>query len=59
MVSDGLGGPSWSQMALALSDLGEASSSFSHKLSLQPPQPPLPKPCHENPIHSKIFPVQS
>jgi len=41
-------GPSWSQLALALLDVGEASSSFSQKPSLQPPH--LLKPCHANPV---------
>jgi len=42
-------GLSQSQLALALSDIGEASRSFSQQPPLQ--SPPLPKPCHANPHH--------
>ena len=46
-------GPSWNQLVFPLSDIGEASSSFSQKPTLYLPL--LPKPCHANPVHMFIL----
>lgn len=46
---DGLSLCQWSQLIMALLDLGEASGSFSmNSLCSPPPWPLLPKPCHTN-----------